>query len=154
MFKLTTEPITAQIVIDAVSISSAGAVVSFLGTVRDNSLGRKVIYLEYEAYPGMAEKMLQKIADEIYEKWEIDRVAIIHRTGRLEIGEVSVAIAVAAPHRKTAFEACEYAIERLKQVVPIWKREVWKGGEEWVEGVGTNKILSTSKVDGGNDRSS
>lgn len=165
MFKLTTDPITAQMVIDAVSIGSAGAIVAFLGTVRDNSLGREVLYLEYDAYPGMTEKMMQKIADEIYEKWQIDRdrVAITHRTGRLEIGEVSVAIAVAAPHRKVAFEACQYAIDRLKQTVPIWKREVWKGGEEWVQDAGINKIIdgingthkisSSGETDIGDDRS-
>lgn len=152
MFKITAEPITAQMVIDAVSTNSAGAVATFLGTVRDNSLGREVLFLEYEAYPEMAEKMMQKVADEIYDRWKTDRIAIIHRTGRLKLGEVSVAIAVATPHRKTAFEACEYAIERLKQIVPIWKREVWKGGEEWVESIGTSKVLSTSKADSRDDR--
>ena len=111
-----------------------GAVVLFLGTVRNNTDGRAVKWLEYEAYPPMAEKKMAEIAQEVSEKWGLDRVAMIHRVGKLEIGEVSVAVAVASPHRKAAFEAGQYAMDRLKQVVPIWKREVWADGEaEWVK---------------------
>ena len=134
MFKITDTVITAEDVIQAVEADDAGAIVPFLGTVRNNTDGRKVSYLEYEAYAPMAEKKMAEIAQEIREKWGLDHVAMIHRVGRLEIGEVSVAIAVASTHRKEAFEACKYAMDRLKQIVPIWKREVWEDGEqEWVK---------------------
>ena len=134
MFKITTEVITGAEVSEAVEGPDAGAVVVFHGTVRNNTDGRAVKYLEYEAYPPMAEKKMSEIAQEVSEKWGLDRVAIIHRVGKLEIGEVSVAVAVASPHRKDAFEACKYAMDRLKQIVPIWKREVWADGEaEWVK---------------------
>jgi molybdopterin synthase catalytic subunit len=134
MFKITGEEIELGDVIRAVEAGDAGAIVHFLGIVRNNTEGREVSYLEYEAYPPMAEKKMAEIAQEIHEKWGLDRVAMIHRVGRLEIGEVSVAVAVASPHRKEAFEACHYAMNRLKQIVPIWKREVWTDGEEeWVK---------------------
>jgi molybdopterin synthase catalytic subunit len=134
MFKITGEEIELGDVIRAVEAGDAGAIVHFLGVVRNNTEGREVSYLEYEAYPPMAEKKMAEIAQEIHEKWGLDRVAMIHRVGRLEIGEVSVAVAVASPHRKDAFEACHYAMNRLKQIVPIWKREVWTDGEEeWVK---------------------
>ncbi|MCE2395759.1 molybdenum cofactor biosynthesis protein MoaE [Candidatus Poribacteria bacterium] len=134
MFKITSEDIELGDVIRAVEAEDAGAIVHFLGVVRNNTEGREVSYLEYEAYPPMAEKKMAEIAQEIHEKWGLDRVAMIHRVGRLEIGEVSVAVAVASPHRKEAFEACHYAMNRLKQIVPIWKREVWADGEEeWVK---------------------
>jgi molybdopterin synthase catalytic subunit len=133
MFRVTDEEITAQMVIEAVEHPSVGAIVTFLGTVRDRSQGRRVLYLEYDAYPEMAERTLRQIGEEIRERWGLDRVAIVHRVGRLEIGEASVAIAVAAPHRAEAFEACRYAIDRLKEIVPIWKKEVREGGECWVE---------------------
>ena len=134
MFKITGEEIELGDVIRAVEAGDAGAIVHFLGIVRNNTEGREVSYLEYEAYPPMAEKKMAEISQEIHEKWGLDRVAMIHRVGRLEIGEVSVAVAVASPHRKEAFEACHYAMNRLKQIVPIWKREVWVDGEEeWVK---------------------
>jgi molybdopterin synthase catalytic subunit len=134
MFKITGEEIELGDVIRAVEAGDAGAIVHFLGVVRNNTEGREVSYLEYEAYPPMAEKKMAEIAQEIHEKWGLDRVAMIHRVGRLEIGEVSVAVAVASPHRREAFEACHYAMNRLKQIVPIWKREVWVDGEEeWVK---------------------
>ncbi len=134
MFKITSEDIELGDVIRAVEAADAGAIVHFLGVVRNNTEGREVSYLEYEAYPPMAERKMAEIAQEIHEKWGLDRVAMIHRVGRLEIGEVSVAVAVASPHRKEAFEACHYAMNRLKQIVPIWKREVWADGEEeWVK---------------------
>jgi molybdopterin synthase catalytic subunit len=134
MFKITSDEIELGDVIRAVETGDAGAIVHFLGVVRNNTEGREVSYLEYEAYPPMAEKKMAEIAQEIHEKWGLDRVAMIHRVGRLEIGEVSVAVAVASPHRKEAFEACHYAMNRLKQIVPIWKREVWVDGEEeWVK---------------------
>ena len=134
MYKITKESITGAEVREAVEGPDAGAVVLFFGTVRDNTDGRAVNYLEYEAYPPMAEKKMAEIADEISDKWGIERVAMIHRVGKLEIGEVSVAVAVASPHRKDGFEACRYAMDRLKQIVPIWKREVWAdGAAEWVK---------------------
>ena len=134
MFKITTEIITGTEVREAVEGPDAGAVVLFLGTVRNNTNGRAVKGLEYESYPPMAEKKMAEIAQEVSEKWGLDRVAMIHRVGKLEIGEVSVAVAVASPHRKAAFEAGQYAMDRLKQIVPIWKREVWADGEaEWVK---------------------
>jgi molybdopterin synthase catalytic subunit len=112
----------------------AGAICTFLGVVRDNNLGREVDYLEYEAYPDMAVPAMQRIAGEIRERWDVIEVAMVHRVGRLEIGEVSVGIAISSPHRAEAFEACHYAIDRLKETVPIWKKEVWADGEEWTEG--------------------
>jgi len=135
MFKITNEKISVPDVIDAVSTDDAGAVVTFLGAVRNNSEGRRVRYLELEAYHKMAENKIAQIADEIYKRWGLDRVAIIHRLGKLSVGEVIVAIAVASPHRREAFEACQYAIDRLKEIVPIWKRECWEDGDaEWVRG--------------------
>ena len=135
MFKITTEVITGTEVREAVEGPDAGAVVVFLGTVRNNTDGRPVTRLEYEAYPPMAEKKMAEISQEIAQKWgDTLRVAMVHRTGKLEIGEVSVAVAIASPHRKDGFEACQYAMNRLKQIVPIWKREVWTDGEaEWVK---------------------
>ncbi|MFQ6039940.1 MAG: molybdenum cofactor biosynthesis protein MoaE [Candidatus Poribacteria bacterium] len=134
MFKIVESEISIQDVIDAVDTPEAGAVVTFVGVVRDNSKGRMVRYLEFEAYQPMAEKKMREIADEIYAKWGLDKVAMLHRIGRLEIGEVIVTIAVASPHRNEAFAACQYAIDRLKEAVPIWKREVWQdGAEEWVQ---------------------
>ena len=134
MFKIITETITGEEAREAVEGPDAGAVVLFLGTVRNNTDDRPVGHLEYEAYPPMAEKKMAEIAEEISAKWGLDRVAMVHRVGKLEIGEVSVAVAVASPHRKDGFEACQYAMDRLKQIVPIWKREVWADGEaEWVK---------------------
>ncbi len=134
MFKITDEIITEAQVREVVESPEAGAVVLFLGTVRNNTDGRQVKHLEYDAYVPMAEKKMEEIGQEILEKWGITRVAIIHRVGKLEIGEVSVAVGVASPHRKDGFEACKYAMDRLKQIVPIWKREVWLDGDaEWVK---------------------
>ena len=144
MFKITSEEIELGDVIRAVEAGDAGAIVHFLGVVRNNTEGREVSYLEYEAYPPMAEKKMAEIAEEVHEKWGLNRVAMIHRVGRLEIGEVSVAVAVASPHRKEAFEACHFAMNRLKQIVPIWKREVWADGEEeWVK---PDPVFFQSKV--------
>ena len=111
----------------------AGGLVTFVGTVRDASRGRSVRHLEYEAYPGMAEREMTKIADAAAAQWPGARVAMAHRTGRLEIGDVAVVIAAAAPHRAEAFAACRYAIDTLKKDVPIWKKEVAVDGEYWVE---------------------
>ena len=113
---------------------ASGAVALFLGVVRNNSRGRQVRYLEYDAYPQMAEKIMQQIAHEIMERWSLSDVAMQHRIGRLEIGEPSLVIAVASPHRREAFEGCQDAVERIKEALPIWKKEVCENGEVWIEG--------------------
>ena len=113
---------------------SDGAVVSFLGLVRNHNVGRQVRYLEYEAYEPLALRSFQKIADEARARWPAVRLALHHRVGRLEIGEASVAIAAAAPHRAEAYAVCRYTIERVKQIAPVWKREFFDGGDVWVEG--------------------
>ncbi len=114
--------------------SISGAIATFHGIVRKPSRGRDILYLEYTAYEAMALKVLEQIGEEIYANMSVDKVLIVHRTGRLDIGETSILIAIAAPHRKAALEACSYAIERIKQILPVWKKEVWQGGEEWIEG--------------------
>jgi molybdopterin synthase catalytic subunit len=108
--------------------------VTFVGTVRDHNAGRRVLWLEYEAYESLARRSFERIAAEASTEWPLTRMAIHHRTGRLEIGDASVVIAAASAHRAEAFAACRYAIERLKQIVPIWKHEHFEGGEIWVEG--------------------
>lgn len=135
-FRVQAEPVTTEAVEAAVRHGGAGAVVSFLGTVRDHTQDHQVTALEYEAYQEMAERFLKTIGTETMARWPKTRVAILHRTGRLEIGEASVAIAVSSPHRADAFEACRHVIERLKQDVPIWKREIRTDGSVWV-GVGS-----------------
>ncbi|MBI4532212.1 MAG: molybdopterin converting factor subunit 1 [Candidatus Latescibacteria bacterium] len=129
-FRITDRPIRPDDLFDCVRADDDGAVVTFAGVVRNHSMGRQTIGLEYQAYPEMAEKTMRQIGREIRDRWGIDRMAIVHRIGRLNLGEISVLIAVAAAHRKEAFEACEYAIERLKAIVPIWKKEIWEGGGE------------------------
>jgi len=111
-----------------------GAVVTFLGLVRNHNLGRSVRYLEYEAYEPLALKAFERIAAEISERWPRARFALHHRVGRLEVGEASVAIAARSPHRGDAYSACRYAIERVKQIAPIWKHEFFDGGDVWIEG--------------------
>jgi molybdopterin synthase catalytic subunit len=117
-----------------VEAGADGAIVSFLGMVRAANLGRRVVRLEYEAYEPLAVKALARIVAEAAEYWPLVRLGIHHRVGVLEVGEVSVAIAAASGHRVDAFAACRYAIERVKQIVPIWKREIFEGGEAWIEG--------------------
>ena len=111
-----------------------GAIVTFLGLVRNHNLGRRVTYLEYEAYGPLALTTFARITGEIGERWPGARLALHHRVGRIEVGEASVAIAAASPHRKDAYAACRYAIERVKQIAPIWKREFFDGGDVWIEG--------------------
>ena len=132
MFKIVDEPIDATAMGELVRSDADGAVCVFLGVARKFSRGREVVHLEYEAYPEMAEKKMAEIGEEIKEKFGVERVAILHRTGVLRIGEASVGIAIATPHRGESFAACQYAIDRLKQVVPIWKKEVWSNGEQWI----------------------
>ena len=132
MFEITDQPLSLEPVVNAVRRSSSGAIATFLGVVRERTRGRQVRYLEYEAYREMAIPKMRVIADEIHRKWEVDEIAMVHRVGHLQVGEASVAIAVSAPHRHSALAACAYAIDRLKETVPIWKKEVWTDGEEWV----------------------
>jgi molybdopterin synthase catalytic subunit len=132
MFKIVDGPIDEVSLEEEVRTDADGAVIVFRGVARRQSRGREVVHLEYEAYPEMAEKVMAQIGDEMRDRWPISRVAIVHRTGVLEIGQASVMIAVSAPHRREAFEAASYAIDRLKQIVPIWKKEVWSDGSQWI----------------------
>ena len=131
-FHVIDQPIDMQALADLVASPGAGAVATFAGSVRDNARGRGVLILEYEAYEEAAEKALAQIGTEIRERWDIEGVAITHRVGRLSIGEVSVGIAVSSAHRAEAFDACRHAIERIKQIVPIWKKEFYADGETWI----------------------
>lgn len=132
MLEIVSHAIDARTVEAAVADPAAGAIVTFTGTTRDHNQGRRVTGLEYEAYPGMARKELRKIADAAAERWPGTRMAIVHRVGPVPIGEASVVIAVSAAHRHAAFEACRFAIDRLKEAVPIWKKEFFEGGEVWI----------------------
>ena len=132
--QVTDAPLDAAMLVDQVRTDEAGAVSVFYGVVRNTNLGRRVLYLEYDAYPPMAEKKMRQIAEEVRARWPVSGIAMQHRTGRLAIGEPSVIIAVSSPHRADAIEACDYAIDRLKTIVPVWKKEVFEGGEEWLEG--------------------
>lgn len=129
---LVHSPIQVDRLLRHVRHPHAGAVVLFLGTVRDNPDGPRVQHLDYEAYERMARAEMERIAGEVVRRWPVLGVALEHRVGRLEVGEVSVAVAVSAPHRREAFEAGRYAIDTLKVRVPIWKKEVWEGGSRWV----------------------
>ncbi len=131
-FRLSEEPLDLGAVVAEAADERAGAIATFLGTTRIESRGRTVIQLEYEAYGGMAESVMEQIADDLKRKYDLCEVAIHHRIGRVGIGETSVAIAVSAPHRDDALAACHEAIDRLKQAVPLWKKEVYEGGEEWI----------------------
>jgi molybdopterin synthase catalytic subunit len=133
-FQIVDRPIVAEDVVRRVDAPGNGAVCVFYGVVRDHALsGRATQYLEYEAYAEMAEAKMTEIAEEIRRRWGIEHVAMTHRIGRLAVGEPSVVIAIGTPHRKQAFDACEYAIDRLKGEVPVWKKEIGPDGEEWVE---------------------
>lgn len=134
VIRLTREPLERAALVEAVTRASDGGIVVFEGVVRDNARGKQIRYLEYEAYVEMAEQQIRAIVDEAQRRWGVEHIAVAHRFGRLEIGEASVIIVVAAPHRGEAFEACRYIIDTLKQTVPIWKKEVATNGEEWVEG--------------------
>jgi MoaE-MoaD fusion protein len=131
-FRLVEGPLDIAAVLREVEDPEAGAVASFVGTVRRHSRGRDVEYLDYEAYEEMAEPMLSRLGDELTERHGLCAVAIHHRLGRVDIGEASVVIAVSAPHRSAALDACREAIETLKTTVPLWKKEVYAGGEEWI----------------------
>ena len=135
IYKITDQPIKTEALIDEMRVETSGAIATFHGIVRKPSRGRDVLYLEYASYESMAVKVLEQIGEEIYQNMPVDKVLIVHRTGKLNIGETTIFIAVAAPHRKAALEGCSYAIDRIKQIAPVWKKEVWNGGEEWIEGV-------------------
>ena len=134
LFEVTEKPLDPEKLASHVRKGEAGAVVLFYGVVRDNSMGRRVDHLEYDAYPEMAEKVMRDLADEIMARFPVTDIAIQHRTGRLEIGEASLLVAISSPHRKEGFEAAAALVDRFKEVVPVWKKEVWEGGEEWIEG--------------------
>jgi molybdopterin synthase catalytic subunit len=134
---LSLDSVAAALADDAGS-GRDGAVVTFLGLVRNHNLGRSVRYLEYEAYAPLALKAFELIAAEIGNRWPSARLALHHRVGRLEIGEASIAIATRSPHRGDAYAACRYTIERVKQIAPIWKREFFDGGDVWIEGATAN----------------
>ena len=133
MIEMTNAPIDYHALTESVRSSQSGAVVLFLGTVREMTEGRRTVALEYEGYPQMAETKLAELESQARSRWPIDQVGIIHRLGHLELGDISVAIAVSCPHRKQAFEAGQFLIDQLKVSVPIWKREIWDDGTtEWV----------------------
>jgi molybdopterin synthase catalytic subunit len=133
IFEITREPIDKQGLEQRLLTGVSGAMVTFDGVVRNQTAGRPVTSLQYDAYVPMAIKEMSRIGDEVRERWpEVDRIGIIHRFGELKISESSVVIVITSPHRRVAFEACHYAIDRLKQTVPIWKKEVFEDGEEWV----------------------
>ena len=137
MIRLTHTPIDHHALTEQVRRPHCGAVVTFLGTVRDLTDGRITTALDYEAYPGMAEKKMAEIEQDTRSRWPVGEIVMEHRLGHLEVGEVSVAVAVSCPHRSEAFEACRYAIDRLKELVPIWKKENWdNGATEWVHPAG------------------
>jgi molybdopterin synthase catalytic subunit len=134
IIQITHEPLDRDALLASVSDPGVGGIVVFEGVVRDNARGKQIRYLEYDVYPEMAVQQIREILAEAERRWHVDRVAVAHRIGRLEIGEASVIIVVATPHRAEAFDACRYIIDTLKTTVPIWKKEVATNGEEWVEG--------------------
>jgi MoaE-MoaD fusion protein len=131
-FRVTERPLSLEAVTSEVANERAGAIATFTGTVRRQSRGREVVNLEYEAYAEMAEEVMAQIARDLEARYDLCALAIHHRVGQLEIGEASVVIAVSAPHRQDALAACKDAIDRLKETVPLWKKEVYEGGEEWI----------------------
>ena len=131
-FAVVSEEIEPEQVLARVQAPEHGGILCFVGTVRAQSHDRRVLHLEYEAYPEMARAKLEEIGREIVSRWTVGDVAIVQRVGRLNIGEVALVVALAAPHRGDLFDACRYAVDRLKEIVPIWKKEVFEGGEEWV----------------------
>lgn len=134
MFEIVHDILDVRTLAQQVASQVDGAIVTFSGIVRGTNQGKKVLFLEYEAYPEMATKMMERIGSEIRDTWGLSAVRMQHRVGRLNVGETSVVVVVAAPHRDDAFAACQYAINRLKRIVPIWKKEVFEDGEVWVEG--------------------
>ena len=131
-FKLSADPLSVDVAVAEVGDEDAGAIATFIGTTRAHSRGRDVLHLEYEAYEGMAEQIMADLASQLAERHDLTKVAIHHRVGRVDVGETSVVIAVSAPHRAAALAACREAIDELKVSVPLWKKETYIGGEEWI----------------------
>jgi molybdopterin synthase catalytic subunit len=144
--EITAAPLDAAAVTAAVARAGDGAVATFVGLVRSENAGRRVLWLDYEAYAPLALKAFERIAGEAASHWPDARVIIHHRTGRVEIGAASVVIAAASPHRADAFAACRYAIERIKQIAPIWKHEHFAGGEVWIEGATADAADETART--------
>jgi len=144
VFQVTDKAIHLQELVDFVTDPEAGAIATFIGTTRNNNDGRRVIALDYEAYPEMAEKELARLGDEAKKQWAICRMAIVHRVGPVQITEPSVIIAVSSAHREAAFAACRFAIEEIKRTVPIWKKELYEGGEIWI-GTQSGQALALDK---------
>jgi molybdopterin synthase catalytic subunit len=140
LLAIVTQPIELNRLVAAVGDGDGadGAVVTFLGLVRNHNAGRRVTHLEYEAYEPLAVKTFERIASEAWGRWPGARIAVHHRVGRLEIGEASIGIVAASPHRAAAYAACRYTIERVKQIAPVWKREFFEGGDMWIEGATAN----------------
>ena len=153
LLAIGSEPLNLELLIGAViaragdSAGSDGAVVTFLGLVRNHNVGRRVLFLEYEAYEPLALKTFERIAGEVDRRWPGVRLALHHRTGRVEIGGASVAIAAASPHRADAYAACRYTIERVKQIAPVWKREFFDGGDVWIEGATADPTDDTARIE-------
>lgn len=136
LIDVTNQPITQDPVVESLDRKIHGAVVTFLGTTRRYTGDHIVQYLDYEAYPEMASEKLREVAEEVKVKFGIEDISIVHRIGRLYVGETSLVVAVASPHRREGFDACLYTVERIKEIVPIWKKEVWEAGAEWVRSEG------------------
>ena len=134
LIRVTDQVLNPEEAIAAVGSPASGAINLFLGVVRDNNLGRNVGYLEYDAYPAMAERVMRELALEAMERFGLEDCAVLHRTGRLEIGETSLLVAVASGHRAESFEAGHWLVNEIKKKVPVWKKEVWDDGEAWIEG--------------------
>ena len=134
LIRVTPDVLQTDEAIASVASAGAGAINVFLGVVRNNNLGRTVSYLEYDAYPAMAEKVMRELAEEARERFGLEAAAVLHRTGRLEIGEASLLVAVSCGHRAKSFEATHWLVNEIKKKVPVWKKEVWEDGEEWIEG--------------------
>jgi len=151
-FVVTSDPLALGPLVEEVArpvdgCRGPGAVATFLGLVRDENLGRRVTHLVYEAHAVLAVRAFERIDAEIRERWPAVRLGLHHRIGRLEAGEASVAIAAAAPHRAEAFAACRYAIERVKQIAPVWKHEFFEGGDEWIEGATADPDDETARTE-------
>ncbi|WP_431800180.1 molybdenum cofactor biosynthesis protein MoaE [Halobacillus andaensis] len=144
-FYITENHISIEKTVELVSRPEAGAINTFIGTVRELTNGKRTLYLEYQAYKSMAESKLAQIGEEISVRWPESRTAIVHRVGRLEIEDIAVVIAVSTPHRADSYEASRYAIERIKEIVPIWKKEHWEDGEEWIGNQQETKAYSTGE---------
>ena len=134
LVRVTGDVLAVDEAIASVASAGAGAIDVFLGVVRNNNLGREVDHLEYEAYPQMAERVMREIGEAAREEYGLEAYAVLHRTGRLEIGEASLLVVVSCAHRAASFEACRWMVDEIKKRVPVWKKEVWSDGETWIEG--------------------